>query len=207
MATINNDNAPSSGSGKSSVNTQENTSTTNTNDSTSSISSSGIESLSQDNNKSDLSSSSESLKTDESNDRFETLWQGAEQAGIVKDAPGERKEVSAEQLYFESLKGNAGKSSQDLAFEDLIKSKKIELYRLESVYRQGEGSSIIINSNKIKMAGAIQTDQTVNDVIETQCIKNGSIKYDIDNCKIIRNDYHIQPKGLRIIKDTVRGLQ
>lgn len=33
---------------------------------------------------------------------------------------------------------------------DLIKSKKIELYRLESVYRQGEGSSIIINSNKIK---------------------------------------------------------
>ena len=122
MATINNDNAPSSGSGKSSVNTQENTSTTNTNDSTSSISNSGIESLSQDNTKSDLGSSSESLKQDESNDRFETLWQGAEQAGIVKDAPGERKEVSAEQLYFESLKGNAGKSSQDLAFEDLKES-------------------------------------------------------------------------------------
>ena len=122
MATINNDNAPSSGSGKSSVNTQENTSTTNTNDSTSSISSSGIESLNQDNTKSDLSSSSESLKQDEGNDRFDTLWQGAEQAGIVKDAPGERKEVSAEQLYFESLKGNAGKSSQDQAFEDLKES-------------------------------------------------------------------------------------
>ena len=124
MATMNNDNAPSSGSGKSSVNTQENTSTTNTNDSTSSISSSGIESLNQDNNKSDLGSSSESLKQDEGNDRFDTLWQGAEQAGIVKDAPGERKEVSAEQLYIESLKGNAGKSSQDLAFGDLIESKK-----------------------------------------------------------------------------------
>lgn len=124
MATMNNDNAPSSGSGKSSVNTQEKTSTTNTNDSTSSISSSGIESLNQDNTKSDLGSSSESLKQDEGNDRFDTLWQGAEQAGIVKDAPGERKEVSAEQLYFESLKGNAGKSAQDLAFEDLIKSKK-----------------------------------------------------------------------------------
>ena len=122
MATINNDNAPSSGSGKSSVNTQEKTSTTNINDSTSSISNSGIESLSQDNTKQDLDSSSESLKQDEGNDRFDVLWQGAEQAGIVKDAPGERKEVSAEQLYFESLKGNAGKSSQDLAFKDLKES-------------------------------------------------------------------------------------
>lgn len=122
MATMNNDNAPSSGSGKSSVNTQEKTSTTNTNDSTSSISSSGIESLSQDNTKSDLGSSSESLKQDEGNDRFDTLWQGAEQAGIVKDAPGERKEVSAEQLYFESLLGNAGKSAQDQALNDLNKS-------------------------------------------------------------------------------------
>ena len=122
MATMNNDNAPSSGSGKSSVNTQEKTSTTNTNDSTSSISNSGIESLSQYNTNSDLGNSSELLKIDESNDRFETLWQGAEQAGIVKDAPGERKEVSAEQLYIESLLGNAGKSSQDLALEDLKES-------------------------------------------------------------------------------------
>ena len=122
MATINNDNAPSSGSGKSSVNTQENTSTTNTNDSTSSISSSGIESLNQDNTKSDLGNSSESLKPDESNDRFDILWQGAEQAGIVKDTPGERKEVSAEQLYFESLLGNAGKSAQDQTLNDLKES-------------------------------------------------------------------------------------
>lgn len=122
MATMNNDNAPSSGSGESSVNTQEKTSTTNTNDLTSSISSSGIESLNQDSNKSDLGISSESLKQDEVNDRFDVLWQGAEQAGIVKDAPGERKEVSAEQLYLESLKGNAGKSSQDLALNDLKES-------------------------------------------------------------------------------------
>lgn len=70
----------------------------------------------------------------------------------------------------------------------------------------GRGQYGLLNSNKIKMAGAIQTDQTVSDVIETKCIKNGSIKYDIDNCKIIRNDYHIQPKGLRILKDAVKGL-
>lgn len=33
---------------------------------------------------------------------------------------------------------------------DLIKSQKIELHKLEAVYRQGEGSNIIINSNKIR---------------------------------------------------------
>lgn len=129
---MNNDNAPSSGGGKSSVNTQEKTSTTNTNDSTSSSSSSGRESLSSDNIKSDLSSNTESLKSDAANDRFETTWQGAEQAGIVKESAGGRQEVSAEQAYFESLLGNAGKSSQDQALNDLRESSDNDKYEVEN---------------------------------------------------------------------------
>lgn len=85
---------------------------------------------------------------------------------------------------------------------DLIKSKKIELYRLEAVFRQGHDSNIIINSQKIRNG---ETDLTTN-AKDFEIIRVDNVSDMKMELKKIVNEYYTKnPFDVQILTSTKKN--